>query len=178
MFRSTVVFVTLLLFSCSFAVAQDTKVVEPQTIGVIYHLNPSSQMLAELERQTAKTKTKVRALGFGGAKSVAEIKGEQSTLRLKSGPKPEFVVQLANGVDPNKIQLYLFEVKDGKRQVLVGSATMFGGKSGPGPIKVNVTRHGQYSYKFSPVDDLIPGEYGFNAGDSNDVFSFAVDPPQ
>lgn len=168
----------LLLFSCSFVIAQEIKVVEPQIIGVVYYFDSANNKLVDLERQTAKVKGKVKAFGFGGAKSIAELKGTKSSVRLIANQPLEFVLQLANGVDPNKVELYIFEIKKDKREAILGKATMLSAEAGNGRIQINVMKHGQSSYKIVAAKNLAPGEYAFSATESYDVFCFGVDPPQ
>lgn len=170
--------IVLLLFSCSFVIAQEIKVVEPQVIGIIYYFDSANNKLVDLQRETARVKGKVKALGLGGAKSIAELKGTKSSVRLSANQPLEFVIQLANGVDPNRVQLYLFEIKKDKRESILGKETMLSSEAGTGRIQINVMKHGQSSYKIVAAKNLIPGEYAFSVNDSYDAFSFGVDPPQ
>lgn len=141
------------------------KVREPEAIGVFYWLNNGS--LVQLERQTAVIKVMFR--------ETAELKGERSPIRIKSGQKQEFIVQLANGVDPNKYSLNQFKVKNGKRQVVLTKAMLLGAKSEVNTIFFNVSKYGSRSYKIVPAETLPPGEYGFNPSESDDVFCFGID---
>src|SRR6266446_1458304 len=141
------------------AIGQDKKVPEPENIGVIYYLDSASNALVGTERQIVRGRAKLRALGFGGYRVVAEVEREHSSLRLKAGQTLEFVLQLPWGIDPLKMRLYRLEAKDGKRQVVFGSATLMTAKTGY--FQVNVTRFGEHSYKFATANPLTPGEYAF-----------------
>jgi hypothetical protein len=151
---------------------QETKVVEPETIGVIYWRDPANNTLVPLDRQTAATK----ASGAFTVKIRIQLKGQKASVRLKADPKPEFIVQLANGVDPNKFRLYPFKISGDKRESVVGTASAFGGtKLDQGTFSFNVTKYGQNSYKLIPTQPLPEGEYAFNAPDSNEAFCFGID---
>src|SRR5580704_16010189 len=170
--------VSILLLSFP-SFAQDTKVLEPENIGVVVYLDSAHNSLLDLEAQTITTKTKIKALGYGGAKSTAEIPGDKSPVRLSADQKLEFVVSLANGVDPKQLTLHRFDKAKDKRQVLLAKATMFGGSAHAGSIRVNILRHGQSSYRLIPAEPLLPGEYGFTfaISGSTDIFCFGVDSP-
>jgi len=155
------------------AIGQDKRVPEPENIGVIYYLDSASNALVGTERQIVRGRAKLRALGFGGYRVVAEVEREHSSLRLKAGQTLEFVLQLPWGVDPLKMRLYRLEAKDGKRQVVFGSATLMTAKIGY--FQVNVTRFGEHSYKFAPANPLTPGEYAFITENLQEVFCFGVD---
>jgi hypothetical protein len=97
-----------------------------------------------------------------------------ATGSLKSNQKMEFVVSLANGVDPNKYQLVSFQSKAGKRKAVLIEATWTGQKANPVFLPCNISKFGD-SYKFTPSQTLSPGEYVFSASDSNDTFGFGID---
>jgi hypothetical protein len=152
--------------------AQDKKVTEPETIGVLYLLDSNAtNSLISLERQVAQGTSG----GFFKVTIAAEVDGKKSNVRLKADQKPEFVVSLPNGVDPNKFKLYLFGIKKGKRQIIIKEARAFGGVTEPGTILFDIGKYGTSSYKFVPSQSLPPGEYGFSANDSNVVFCFGID---
>lgn len=157
------------------ATAQESKVPEPETIGVLYLRDPANNSLVPLDRETISIKA---SPGFFRAKAKLRVKGATARLRLKSDPKPEFIVQLATGVDPNKIKLYLLKVEDGKRVTTVATASAFGSKSELQTLSFDVTRYGQNSYKLTPSQPLAPGEYTFNAVDSTEAFCFGIDAPK
>jgi hypothetical protein len=152
--------------------AQENKVPEPETIGVLFWRDPANNALVPLDRETISVKA---SPGFFKASAKLRINGVSAKLRLKADPKPEFIVQLANGVDPNKIKLYLLKVDGGKRVTTVATASAFGSKSELKTLPFDVTKYGQSSYKLTPSQPLVPGEYTLNATDSTDAFCFAID---
>jgi hypothetical protein len=151
--------------------AQENKVVEPETIGIIFWRDPATNALVPLDRETISVKA---SPGFFKASAKLRVNGVAARLRLQN-QKPEFIVQLANGVDPNKIKLYLLKVDGGKRVTTVATASAFGSTSQLQTLPFDVTKYGQNSYKLTPSQPLVPGEYVLNATDSTDAFCFAID---
>jgi hypothetical protein len=162
------------LLSSSVVIGQESNVAEPEYIGVVYNLDSSGKMQA-LDRQRMRYKAGLRALGFGGAKVTADLEGKSAALRVPSDTKISFVVQLPYGSDPRKIQLFSFVVKDGNRQIMMTSGSIFKGYNVALPIQLNITRFGQNSYKLTPAVSLAVGEYAFIAENSNELFCFGVD---
>jgi len=152
--------------------AQENKVPEPETIGILFWRDPATNALVPLDRETISVKA---SPGFFKASAKLRVDGVSARLRLNAAPRPEFIVQLANGVDPNKIKLYLLKVDGGKRVTTIATASAFGSKSELQTLPFDVTRYGQNSYKLTPSQILVPGEYTFNAIDSTDAFCFAID---
>jgi hypothetical protein len=159
---------------CSVVAAQENTGSEPEYIGVIHYLN-SSGMLLPLDRQMARSKAGFKALGLGGAKITIELEGEKASLRILPNQKMNFVVQLPNGVDPRRIQLYSFSVRGNKRQLEIRSEDIPREGRTIIPIRLNISRYGQNSYKLAPVSDLSAGEYGFMGGGTTEVFCFGVE---
>lgn len=162
------------LLSSSVVIGQESNVAEPEYIGVIYHLDSSGKMQA-LDRQRLRYKVALKALGFGGGKVTADLEGKSAALRVPSNEKINFVVQLPYGIDPRKINLFSLTVKDGTRQIVMTSGSIFKGHDVVLPIQLNITRFGQNSYKLTPTANLAIGEYAFIAEDSTDLFCFGVD---
>lgn len=153
--------------------AQENKVVEPTAIGIIYWLDPSNGALVQLDRENTNIKS---SPGFFKSSAKLRVNGVKAAMRLKPS-KPEFVMQLANGVDPTKIKLYLLTVTGGKRETVILTVVAFGGaKSELKTLTVDVTKYGQSSYKLTPAQPLAPGEYVLVATDSTDAYCFGVDP--
>lgn len=168
--------VTLLIsatFGLALLGAQDRRPPEPETLGILYHLDLAAGTLAPLERQVARVRLGVSRWMFGVGGASAEISGERSPFRLTAGQKPEFVVRLAVGVDPNKFVLYLLQRKKGKRTIRYGASGL-----PEDAILCRVTKSGEFSYKITPDQELTPGEYCFSPRDTNDVFAFGLDAPQ
>src|SRR5262249_3602738 len=97
------------------------------------------------------------------------------SLRLPANQELSFVVELVSGVDPREFELYPFRSMNGKRQLVIGSGSVFRGQPIILPIQINISRYGESSYKISPSHKLAAGEYVFMARSSTEVFCFGVD---
>jgi hypothetical protein len=154
------------------APAQPVKPAEPETMSVVYFLDPASQTLKALPKDPAKVITKHS--GLTGAKGYIQIPGAASSFRLKSGQDLVFVVKCTS---PESYELYPFEKNKDKREALVSKAKagFFGGVSSQkeGTVEVGISKYGEMSYKFV-VKALEPGEYGFPV--KWDIYNFGVDP--
>ena len=176
-FFITTCFVVIVILANSAAMtiwtaAQENKVPEPETIGVLFYRDPATNNLVPLDRETISVKV---SPGFFKASAKMRVPGTTAKLRLKAEPKPEFIIQLANGVDPNKIKLYLLKVDGDKRVTTVATASGFGSKTELKTLPFDVTKWGQNSYKLVPSQPLAPGEYTFNSTESTDAFCFAIE---
>ncbi|HLI86291.1 MAG TPA: hypothetical protein VKV17_20415 [Bryobacteraceae bacterium] len=95
------------------------------------------------------------------------IDGESSSARTPLA-EPIFLLA-ADKLNPDKLQLYRLETKNGHREIL------FGKKKGPMPIRVEVTRLSSDNlYKLEVDEELMPGEYSLSPEGSNQVFCFQV----
>ncbi len=90
--------------------SQAPAIVEPETLGVIYFRDPNTGGLLPLDREVSHVKA---SPGFFKAKAKLRVNGTNAKMRIKPTQKPEFIVQLAMGVDPNKIKLYKLDVGGG-----------------------------------------------------------------
>jgi hypothetical protein len=161
--------------------AQDAKKVEePEYINVMFALD-SNMGLKALERQTPNAGMKVKALGYGGARSVMLFKGKNSPIRFSAEHKPEFVVRLGTReVDPaTLIQFFALKVVQGNRELQIvktgfmnmkGQATL--GEAG---VPFNVSKYGESSVKITPISLLAPGEYTLSTTSSKEGYLFGVD---
>jgi hypothetical protein len=155
------------------AISQERKLPEPASIGVFYFLDSPNNSLLSMERQVAVSKMR----GLLKEQFVIQLQGEKSTFRLRNHQKMEFVVSLFNGVDPNNYRLFLLNVKQGKRELILAEATLKGSKSNFVQVPFDVTKFGE-AYKYAPSQALSPGEYAFFRRGSNDAFLFGVDAPK
>ena len=160
------------IFLCLSVTAQvKEKLLEPETLGVVYLLRDGN--LVPLDREVSHVKA---SPGLFKAKAKLRVNGPAARLRLKPSEKMEFVVQLASGVDPNKIKLYKLDVSGGKRESVILTVVAFSGaKAELKTLTLDVTRHGEHSYKLTPAQQLLPGEYVLVATDSTDAYCFGVE---
>jgi len=82
---------------------------------------------------------------------------------------PVFIFE-AEKLSADKIQLYKFEVKNGRREVWFSHK----GKPSSRPRRLNVTSLGGNLYKIEVDESLENGQYGLTPEDSNQVFCFQV----
>jgi hypothetical protein len=145
---------------------------QPEVINVVYHIDAPGK-LRQLERQSADTGAHA---GIFHASAKASIDGESSPIKLQAGRIHEFEVQLANGADPSKFHLFLFDSKNGKREVTVAKASGFtrSTQSGMGTVLFDIAKVSDTVYRFVLGANTPPGEYGFSATDSQEVFAFSL----
>lgn len=77
------------------AQAQSTIMLE--AIGVPYYIDPVQNTTIPFQKELANIKFSSRVLGFAGSTTRAELKGNRSSVRLRTAQVPEFVIR---GVDP------------------------------------------------------------------------------
>lgn len=167
-------FIVVLLSYAVGSAQQSNPSLDPEHIGVVYYFDASAK-LVPLDREIPYPKTGFRALSFGGARAVVELDSPRASLRVPLSQAPGFVVELAQGVDPREFTLYPLVVRNGKRQLVASSGSIFGGHKILLPIQINISRHGVSAYKITPSRKLVEGEYVFMAAGSTEVFCFGVD---
>ena len=166
--------VTLALLPLSIDASQQSHSSNPGYIGIPYYVDPSAKLLI-LDREFPRPKAGLKALGFGGAKTLVELDAERASLRLPSNQELSFVVDLASGVDPREFQLYQFAVRNGNRQLVITGWSVFKGPHARLDIQINISRNGENAYKLTPNSKLAPGEYAFMTIGSTEVYCFGVD---
>lgn len=98
-----------------------------------------------------------------------EIKGAHSTFRLKRAPALLFLVRLAEGEDPSKIQLF--------RLTGSGARKPYPPRDSWRTAPLSVSSAGD-SVGLAPVGELNEGEYAFVRAGSNEAYCFGIDPPK
>lgn len=168
------------------ASTESHKIKEPEYVGVFFRLNPTNGELIPLERQDTEMRTSRADLFVTvDTKTIAQIEGEKSPVRFKRGEKLDFIVKLnSQQNDPQgQIGFVLFESVKGKRQWVLGkgSASTLSAFGSAGDISrekmvpYNVAKYGESSFKVSPVDQLLPGEYVLGIKGVAVSFCFGVD---
>jgi hypothetical protein len=144
--------------------AQSAPVAEPRYVGTAYWLDPAAGKLVALEHQHPSTRTKVKAMGYGGAKSVLSFKGSASPVRL-TAEQQVFVVRLeTNGLNPGLMAgLDVLKATKNSREItLVSAGPMgIGAKTAAGETALQLVfeKYGENSFKITPASKLPPGEY-------------------
>jgi hypothetical protein len=97
------------------------------------------------------------------------VAGAASTVKTPLAG-PAFIIQ-AEKIEPEKLHLYKFEVKNGHREVFFAAK---GGKGSSRERRIEPTRLGEGLYRISVSESLENGEYGLSPDGSNAVFCFQV----
>src|SRR5215467_1714665 len=84
--------------------------------------------------------------------------------------EPIFIFE-SDKIQPQSLELYRFEVKNGRREVTMVQRRTRGG---PKPLRLSVTRLEGKLYRIEADEALENGEYGLSPNGSNAVFCFEV----
>lgn len=131
-----------------------------------------------LEKHTAKLSVKVRAMGYGGADSYLQIRGNKSKLNIPNRDSVYFHIKMDGAIIGN-LSLYKSELTNNARRVKYYKQRTFSGADvGGDPISYNVSPEGNGIYKIIPSFVLEDGEYmfiiqGLSSG-MGDAFPFGV----
>ena len=153
----------------------------PEYPGVFVQWDAATGRQASLERQTARERVRVKALGFGGATVEYEFPGLHSPTRFRVGRPLTFLLRVENqSRDPHvQIQFYrLGTTKNSRRLVLASGGAFSGGreKYQDNVMSFDAAKYGHDFFRISPANPLPPGEYALSTPDSKDGFLFGVDP--
>lgn len=83
---------------------------------------------------------------------------------------PIFLIQ-AEKIEPEKLELYRLEVKDGRRQVTFSKKKR---KDSARPIRLEMSRLDERLFRIEVQESLENGEYSLTPSGSNQVFCFQV----
>ncbi len=84
--------------------------------------------------------------------------------------EPIFIME-SEKIQPQSLELYRFEVKNGHREVTMAQKRTRGG---PRPLRLTVTPLGGKLYRIEADEELENGQYGLSPNGSNTVFCFEV----
>jgi len=101
--------------------------------------------------------------------TVFTIAGGSATARTPLA-EPIFIMQ-SDKIDPEHLELYKVEVKNGHREVTMAVKRTRGG---PRALRLSVTRLEKGLYRIEASETLENGEYSISPSDSNRVFCFQV----
>ena len=153
-------FLTLLLTSSAILPAQTYDGPKPPKPDVPY-LKQADNLL-ELEVTQAKEENRKNDL-------IYVVSGAASSARTPLA-SPIFIFQ-SDKLEPEKLQLYKLEVKNGNREILFSRKK----KQIAKPIRLEVTPLGSGNLYKLEVDDTLPdGQYSLTPDGSNQVFCFEV----
>jgi hypothetical protein len=164
---------------------QAASVQEPEVMGKIFYLDPSTQTLKQLPGEPWKRKTKQ---GWGKSKYVDVVAGEHSKFRISAKDRIVFVFKpLPDQQNSNileRILIYSFDVTHDERESVV--ETVKGGWGGatrqgnPNTVSLQAAKYGSSSFALSPPEfHLVPGEYWVYvpgaSGYNDPIITFGVD---
>ena len=160
---------------------QGPPVQEPEQMGKVFFLDPSTQALKPMPGERWKRQVKP---GWASVKSIDSVAGAHSSLRISSSDKIVFIYrplpdqQISNIMQ--KFQPWPFQA-DGDQRICIVAETVRGKEQGnPGVILLEPAKYGSSSFSLSPADShLKPGEYWLyvpGVGGINDpMITFGVD---
>ena len=153
--------IAILILNAVTPVAAQDKYTGPEppkkNIPYIVH----ADTLIETEGKTAIQSTKKDQTTY-------TIAGDKSTARTPLA-SPLFVVE-ADTIDPQKLQLFRLEVKNGHREVTFHTKS----KGGAMPLTLDISKIAGTLFQLRVVDSLDRGQYSLSPDGTNDVFCFAV----
>jgi hypothetical protein len=132
----------------------------PPKADVPYLLHASN--LVETQVSEAKQESKKGATLYW-------VEGAASSAKTPLA-EPIFIIR-AEKLNPDKIELYKFEVSKNRRELEIKDRP---GKNDPRALHVAVTKLGKDLYKIEASEQLANGEYSLSPSGSNQVFSFQV----
>jgi len=97
------------------------------------------------------------------------VSGTAATARTPLA-EPIFIIE-SDKIQPQSLELYRFDVKNGRREVNVVQKRTRGG---PRPLRLTVTRLEGKLYRIEADEELENGQYGLSPNGSNTVFCFEV----
>jgi hypothetical protein len=104
-----------------------------------------------------------------GKEILYSVEGASSAVRTPLA-EPIFLIETQKVV-AEKLELYKFEIKRGRREVLLVKNP---GKNSPRPVRIIVKKVGDHLYQIEADETLENGEYGLSPAGSNQVFCFQV----
>ncbi len=121
--------------------------------------------LIETESQQARQDNKKGEMTY-------TIEGATSPARTPL-TEPIFILD-EQQLDPNRIELYRLDSRNGHREITLTGNGRRRGKGGNRPLHLLVTPLGGHLYRIEADEHLDDGEYSLSPPDSNTVFCFEV----
>jgi hypothetical protein len=154
------------LIICAAQTATD-KSLEPDSIGVFFYLDSSTQTLKRLPKEEFKR----HSGGFASITQSVRVSGDASSFRFAGNDKAAFVFKVFKDEQAAGAKLFQFNVKGSEREYDLGKWKRKDYTPNTG-LSVNVAKFGESSYKLTPEAPLSPGEYALTLGPT--VFTFGV----
>jgi hypothetical protein len=150
----------LLAAACCASAADPYKGPRPPQPDMLYLVHADNLIPTEAgEAQQDSSKNEV----------TYSIPGASSPARTPLA-EPIFLIE-SDKIDPERLELYRFEVKGGRRELSISKVKKRGGSR---PLHLSVTKLEGRLYRVEASEPLENGEYSLSPSDSNRVFCFEV----
>jgi hypothetical protein len=150
----------LLIFLLAVAMlADDYTGPRPPKPDVLYLVHASNLIpteVAEAQQETKKDDT------------TFSVPGASSAVRTPVA-EPIFLIR-SEKIKPEALELYRFDVKNGRRQLTLSRKR----KEGSGPFHLSITKLDKDLYRVEADEPLENGEYSLSPSASNAVFCFQI----
>ncbi len=171
--RVSSIVVTILLSVCASQTVSN-KPPEPDSIGVLFYLDSTTQTLKRLPIEDYK---KHRGTGWAKVTDNVKVQGTASSFRIPDD-KPAFVFKVFKDEEAGGVLLFRFDVKGKDREYELGKWKRRDFTPNRG-LPVDVAKFGDSSYRLVPNTPLEPGEYALTYGQAANegisrLFTFAV----
>ena len=147
------------LMLATLAFGADYKGPRPPQADVPFLLHASTLLKTEVAEAKEESKKDDTTYIISGAAS--EVKTPLA--------EPIFLLE-SDTLNPDRLELYRLEVRNGRREVTMNQKK----RRGPKPLKLLVNRLSDRLYRIEVAEMLDPGEYSLSPADSNRVFCFQV----
>lgn len=152
-------FVPLLLLATLAAAADDYTGPRPPKPDVLYLVHASNLLPTEVTEAQQDGKKDETTFSVSGAASSARTPLAEPIFLLRS-----------EKIKPNALELYRFEVKNGRRQLTLSKKR----KDNSGPFHLSITKLDKDLYRVEADEALENGEYSLSPNGSNAVFCFQI----
>jgi len=150
---------TILLLATLAARADDYTGPRPPKADVLYLVHASSLIPTETTEATQEGKKDDSTFSVPGATSSARTPLAEPIFLLRS-----------EKIKPDALELYRFEVKNGRRQLTLSRKR----KDSSGPFHLSITKLDKDLYWVEADEALENGEYSLSPSGSNAVFCFEI----
>ena len=140
---------------------------EPDSIGVFFYLDSSTQTLKRLPQEDFKR----HSGGFGAITTSIRVAGDASSFHIEASDPATFVFKVFKDDEASHARLFRFDLKGSEREYELGKWKRRDYTPNEG-LPINIAKFGESSFKLSSEGPLPPGEYALTLGPT--VFTFAV----
>lgn len=139
--------------------AEDYTGPRPPKADVLYLVHASNLIPTEVTEAQQENKKDENTFSVAGAASSARTPVAEPIFLLRS-----------EKIKPDALELYRFEVKNGRRQLTLSRKR----KDNSGPFHLSITKLDKDLYRVEADEALENGEYSLSPSGSNAVFCFQV----